>query len=75
MGFHPIVHTLRVHDANDSDTQRRDGVDEVAVCNSADGCVPRLVALRESGALRGVSIGANSNSYNKEFHGTASPGR
>jgi D-threo-aldose 1-dehydrogenase len=69
--FHPIVHTLRVHDANDSDTQRRDGVDEVAVCNSADGCVPRLVALRENGTLRGVSIGANSNSYNTEFHGTA----
>lgn len=80
------VHTLRVHDANDSDTQRDNGVDEVAVCNAPvgtsmsrfegtsnteGGCVPRLVALRESGVISGVSIGANSNSYNKEFYGTA----
>jgi aryl-alcohol dehydrogenase-like predicted oxidoreductase len=65
------VHTLRVHDANDSDTQRKDGVDEIAVCNDSDGCVPRLVALRDSGVLSGVSIGANSNAYNKEFHGVA----
>lgn len=64
------VHTLRVHDANDSDTQRKDGVDEVAVCNSEGGCVPRMVALREQGVLSGVSIGANSNAYNKEFYGT-----
>ena len=65
------VHTLRVHDANDSDTQRDHGVDEVAVSNTEGGCVPRLVALRESGVLSGVSIGANSNNYSKDFHGTA----
>ncbi len=64
------IHTLRVHDANDSDTQRKDGVDEVAVCNADGGCVSRMVALREQGVISGVSIGANSNAYNKEFYGT-----
>ena len=57
----PRVHTLRIHDPNDS-PERPDGVDEVSIAlQDGDGMISEMVRMRGEGLIDCVSLGMNSN--------------
>lgn len=56
----PRVHTLRIHDPNDS-VERAHGVDEVEQALSDDGMLAELVQMKRQGMIDCVSLGMNSN--------------